>query len=153
MKELLLLNGPNLNLLGEREPGVYGAVTLEDIERQVRDICKQEGWQLKSFQSNHEGDLVDAIHEARHSSKGIIFNPGAYTHTSVALRDAISGVNVPMIEVHISNVHKRESFRHTSLLSPVSWGQIVGLGPIGYQLAAKAFIDHFKEDTDDGEAK
>jgi len=151
MKRLLLLNGPNLNLLGNREPGVYGQETLADIEHKVERTLQQNGWGFDAFQSNHEGDLIDAIHEARHDTTGIIFNPGAYTHTSIALRDAIASIDVPVIEVHISNVHKRESFRHTSLISPVTWGQVVGLGTIGYKLAAQAFIDHFREENEDGE--
>ena len=151
MKRMLLLNGPNLNLLGSREPGVYGQNTLADIEHDVEQTLEKYGWEFDAFQSNHEGDLIDAIHEARHEATGIIFNPGAYTHTSIALRDAIASIDVPVIEVHISNVHKRESFRHTSMISPVTWGQIVGMGTIGYKLAAQAFIDHFREENEDGE--
>lgn len=151
MKEILLLNGPNLNLLGTREPSVYGTVTLQDIERQVQSVCDPHGVTVKAYQSNHEGALVDAIHEAMSTASGIIFNPGAYTHTSVALRDAIAGVGLPMIEVHISNVHKRESFRHTSLLAPVSLGQIVGLGSLGYSLAAQALLDHIYKEEKHGE--
>lgn len=151
MKRLLLLNGPNLNLLGTREPEVYGQVTLGDVEHEVEQFLQQHGWSFDAFQSNHEGDLIDAIHEARHETTGIIFNPGAYTHTSVALRDAISSIDVPVIEVHISNVHKRESFRHTSFISPVTWGQIVGLGTSGYKLAAQALINHFGEENDNGQ--
>jgi len=151
MKRLLLLNGPNLNLLGTREPGVYGQKTLADIEHEVERTLKENGWEFDAFQSNHEGDLIDAIQESRQETTGIIFNPGAYTHTSIALRDAIASIDVPVIEVHISNVHKRESFRHTSLISPVTWGQIVGMGTIGYTLAAQAFIDHFREENEDGE--
>lgn len=140
MKPLLLLNGPNLNRLGKREPGIYGKETLTDIEEELSELVKGYNLGLDSYQSNHEGDLVDQIHQADGQYEGIIFNPGAYTHTSIALRDAISSISVPVIEVHISNVHKRESFRHTSLLAPVCYGQIVGLGTKGYKLAALAFL-------------
>lgn len=151
MKQLLMLNGPNLNLLGTREPGVYGKETLSDIERQVEQLAHSHGWGFEAFQSNHEGELIDAIHAARETVAGIIINPGAFTHTSIAIRDAIAGVQLPVIEVHISNVHKRESFRHTSLIAPVTWGQIVGLGTYGYSLAAQALIDTIREENEDGE--
>lgn len=153
MKHLLMLNGPNLNLLGSREPGVYGSETLADIENKVKQLADDHGFGFQSFQSNHEGELIDAIHQARESVTGIIFNPGAYTHTSIALRDAIAGVDIPVIEVHISNVHQRESFRHTSLIAPVTIGQIVGLGTFGYSLAALALIDHYREENESGETK
>ncbi|MCD5323530.1 MULTISPECIES: type II 3-dehydroquinate dehydratase [Pontibacillus] len=143
MDKILLLNGPNLNLLGTREPGVYGKGTLGDIETTLRTMVEGNGWAFDSFQSNHEGELIDRIHEAIGQDVGIIFNPGAYTHTSIALRDAIAGANLPVIEVHISNVHKREEFRHTSLLAPVCYGQIVGLGSFGYKLAAQTFLEQF----------
>ncbi|SET61544.1 3-dehydroquinate dehydratase [Salinibacillus kushneri] len=148
MKRLLLLNGPNLNLLGTREPDIYGQSGLEEIERDLQAFLIEEGWDLISFQSNHEGELIDAIHQANHQYEGIIFNPAAYTHTSVALRDAISAVNVPVIEVHISNVHSREAFRRESLLAPVCWGQIAGLGTIGYKAAALAFLEEDKRKDD-----
>ncbi|QGH34904.1 type II 3-dehydroquinate dehydratase [Gracilibacillus salitolerans] len=141
MGNLLLLNGPNLNRLGKREPEVYGSETLQDIEKNVRNVLEPYQYQLDAKQSNHEGELIDWIHEAEGKYHGIIFNPGAYTHTSIALRDAISSVTVPVIEVHISNVHKRESFRHTSMLAPVCSGQIVGLGSTGYRLAALYFLE------------
>ena len=140
MKRYLLLNGPNLNRLGQREPDVYGSETLTDIEQSLTELVESYGCKLASHQSNHEGKLIDWIHEAEGNYDGIIFNPGAYTHTSIALRDAISSVSVPVIEVHISNVYKRESFRHTSLLAPVCFGQVVGLGSKGYKLAALAFL-------------
>ncbi len=142
MGKLLLLNGPNLNRLGKREPDLYGNETLQDIENKVRDVIEPYQVQLDAKQSNHEGELIDWIHEAEGKYHGIIFNPGAYTHTSIALRDAISSITVPVIEVHISNVHKRESFRHTSMLAPVCSGQIVGLGTKGYQLAAMYFLEN-----------
>ncbi len=140
MGNVLLLNGPNLNRLGKREPDIYGDTTLEDIEQRVRQQLDARSWGMDSKQSNHEGDLIDWIHQAEDSYDGIIFNPGAYTHTSIAIRDAISSVTVPVIEVHISNVHQRESFRHVSMLAPVCAGQIVGLGVKGYELAASYFI-------------
>ncbi|WP_186575817.1 type II 3-dehydroquinate dehydratase [Aquibacillus kalidii] len=140
MKQLLLLNGPNLNRLGKREPGIYGSRTLQDIEQTVSDLVQTYGYKMDAFQSNHEGELIDRIHEADGVYEGIIFNPGAYTHTSVALRDAISSIEVPVIEVHLSNVHSREEFRHTSMLAPVCKGQIVGLGDQGYKLAALALL-------------
>ncbi|MRH43154.1 type II 3-dehydroquinate dehydratase [Aquibacillus halophilus] len=141
MNRLLLLNGPNLNMLGKREPGIYGVTSLEDIEDNLTKLTESFKYQLDTFQSNHEGELIDRIQQADGNYQGIIFNPGAFTHTSIAIRDAISSITVPVIEVHISNVHQRESFRHTSLLAPVSKGQIVGLGVKGYQLAALAFLE------------
>ncbi|KAB8128458.1 type II 3-dehydroquinate dehydratase [Gracilibacillus oryzae] len=139
MGNIMLLNGPNLNRLGKREPDIYGHETLEDVARIVNETLRPANHSLIAKQSNHEGELIDWIHEAEGTVDGIIFNPGAYTHTSIALRDAISSISVPVIEVHISNVHKREEFRHTSLLAPVCTGQIVGLGIQGYQLAAVYF--------------
>ncbi|WP_458412536.1 type II 3-dehydroquinate dehydratase [Schinkia sp. CFF1] len=139
MSKLLLINGPNLNLLGLREPEIYGRTTLKDIEEQLSEFAEGEGLELSCFQSNHEGSIIDAIHEARNNFAGIILNPGAFTHYSYAIRDAIASVDVPVIEVHISNVHKREEFRHKSVLAPVCEGQIVGLGITGYKLAVIAF--------------
>lgn len=141
MGKLLLLNGPNLNRLGKREPDIYGSETLQDIETNVLKVLEPYQYQLDAKQSNYEGELIDWIHEAEAEYEGIIFNPGAYTHTSIALRDAISSVTVPVIEVHISNVHQREAFRHTSVLAPVCIGQIVGLGTKGYQLAALYLLE------------
>ncbi|MBO8154814.1 MAG: type II 3-dehydroquinate dehydratase [Bacillaceae bacterium] len=141
MKRLLLLNGPNLNLLGKREPDVYGHTTLSSIVEELKIYVKKRQWELDAFQSNHEGELIDRIHQSDGKYKGIIFNPGGYTHTSVALRDAISSVDVPVIEVHLSNVYQRESFRHKSLLAPVCRGQISGLGAKGYFLAAQALME------------
>ena len=136
MTKILLINGPNLNLLGTREPEVYGATTLNDIERELKAQAKAAGAKLLTFQSNHEGALVDRIHQAHDEGVAwIIINPGAYTHTSIALRDAFTGTAIPFIEVHISNVHAREPFRHHSFLSGVARGTIVGLGVSGYRLA------------------
>ncbi|KIL44370.1 type II 3-dehydroquinate dehydratase [Jeotgalibacillus soli] len=145
MTRLLLLNGPNLNRLGLREPRVYGHTTLEQIEEKLTQLAKEHGVTLLSKQSNHEGVLIDAIHEAAAQKwDGILFNPGAYSHTSIGLRDAIASIEVPVIEIHISNIHARESFRHHSHISAVSIGQIVGLGVYGYELALSAMINHIK---------
>jgi 3-dehydroquinate dehydratase-2 len=136
MTKILLINGPNLNLLGTREPAVYGSTTLADIERELKAQAKAAGAKLMAFQSNHEGALVDRIHQAKTEGVAwVIINPGAYTHTSIALRDALSGTALPFIEVHISNVHAREPFRHHSYLSDIASGTIVGLGVSGYRLA------------------
>ncbi len=136
MTKILLINGPNLNLLGTREPTVYGSTTLADVERELKAQAKAAGAKLLTFQSNHEGALVDRIHQAKTEGVAwVIINPGAYTHTSVALRDALSGTALPFIEVHISNVHAREPFRHHSYLSDIASGTIVGLGVSGYRLA------------------
>ncbi len=139
MSHLLLLNGPNLNLLGTREPAVYGSATLADIESRLAAEAGSLGHTLSCFQSNHEGALVDRIHQARDEKVGyILINPGAFTHTSIALRDALLGVAIPFIEVHLSNVHARESFRHHSYLSDIATGLILGLGAQGYSLALQA---------------
>lgn len=138
MLSLLVLNGPNLNLLGTREPEVYGSTTLADIERLCLSAAQDLNVAISFLQSNHEGVLVDAIHAARGTHDGIVLNAGAYTHTSVALRDAISAANVPTIEVHLSNVHARESFRHRSLIAPVVLGQIAGFGSDSYLLGLRA---------------
>lgn len=135
-KKLLLLNGPNLNLLGSREPAVYGTTTLADIESAARAQAMAAGATLESFQSNHEGALIDCIHAARDEGiDAIVINPGGLTHTSVALRDALAAVAIPFVEVHISNIHRREPFRHHSFLSDIALGVICGLGPDGYRFA------------------
>ncbi len=143
MSQLLLLNGPNLNLLGSREPGVYGAATLAQIETELAAEASTLGHQLSSFQSNHEGALVDRIQQARREGvAGIIINAGAYTHTSIAIRDALLAVALPYVEVHLSNVHARETFRHQSYLSDKAIGVIVGFGPKGYRLSLLALHEH-----------
>lgn len=140
--QILVLHGPNLNLLGTREPQVYGATTLEQINTGLVDYAALRGASLSAFQSNHEGALIDRVHAARtDGTRFIVINPGAYTHTSVALRDALAGVAVPFIEVHLSNVHKREPFRHHSYFSDIAEGVIVGLGASGYRLALEAALD------------
>lgn len=139
--KLLILNGPNLNRLGKREPGIYGAETLEDVERKLDKVALLHGVELSFFQSNWEGALIDKIHEAEDVGlDGIVFNPGAFTHYSIALRDAVASVNVPVIEIHISNIHSREPFRETSVIAPVCIGQLAGFGTDGYELAFHAFL-------------
>lgn len=139
---VLVLNGPNLNMLGKREPGVYGTKTLAEIEAETTAFGTGLGLDVVFRQSNHEGILIDWIHEAFGSCKGIVINPGAFTHTSVALQDAIRAVGLPAVEVHLSNVFARESFRHHSYVSPVALGVICGFGPLGYQLALTALKPH-----------
>jgi len=140
MKKILLLNGPNLNRLGKREPEIYGNKTLKDLEERMTALGEESNLEVICFQSNHEGELIDKLHEAEDTGvAGIIFNPGAFTHYSYAIRDAIAGIKCPVIEVHISNVYERETFRHKSVTAPVSKGQIAGLGLIGYELALEAF--------------
>lgn len=138
MKTILVMNGPNLNLLGEREPHIYGSLTLDDINQQLSEAASQLGLEIRTFQSNSEGALIDALQEARHWAAGVIFNPGAYTHNSVALRDCISTISPPVIEVHISNIYARDEFRHKSVLSPVCMGKITGFGWRSYMLALQA---------------
>jgi 3-dehydroquinate dehydratase-2 len=139
MARILLLNGPNLNLLGTREPNLYGTTSLKDIETRLGQAARDKGHELLAFQSNAEGSLIERIHAARTDGTGfIIVNPGAFTHTSIALRDAFLAVGVPFIEVHLSNIFAREAFRHHSYLSDVAAGCIFGLGPLGYELALQA---------------
>jgi 3-dehydroquinate dehydratase II len=136
-KPIYILNGPNLNLLGQRQPEIYGRETLADVEADCARVAAEKGMSVKLFQSNHEGVVIDTIHEARHEACGIIINPGAFTHTSVAILDALNTFEGPVIEVHISNVHKRESFRHHSYVSLRAEGVIAGLGTEGYQAAVR----------------
>ncbi len=135
---ILVLHGPNLNLLGKREPDVYGHTTLDDVQRDLEALAVQLDVQVQHFQSNGEGALIDRIHDAMGKVDGIVFNPGGYTHTSVALRDALAGTAIPFVEVHLSNVHAREAFRHVSLLAPVAVGQVAGFGAASYLLGLRA---------------
>jgi 3-dehydroquinate dehydratase II len=144
---VLVLHGPNLNLLGLREPGIYGVSTLAEIDTRLVEVGKSLQVDVRSYQSNHEGRLVDAIHEARNLHQGIVINAGAYTHTSVALRDAISAVQIPTVEVHLSNIYKREEFRHHSYISAVVVGQISGFGANSYYLGLQAIVAHLQELT------
>jgi 3-dehydroquinate dehydratase II len=141
MVAILVLHGPNLNLLGEREPEVYGNVTLDEINRRLVDKGMELGLEIKTYQSNSEGALIDAIHDARKWAAGIVFNPGGYTHTSIALREAVAAVGLPVVEVHLSNIFAREEFRHTSLIAPIAKGTIVGFGWRSYLLAIHAMAD------------
>ena len=145
MPKVVVLNGPNLNLLGQREPAVYGAATLADVEALCQAAGQRLGVAVECLQSNHEGVLIDALHAAGRGVKsgevlGVVFNPGAYTHSSVALHDAIKGAEVPVIEIHISNVHAREAFRHHSFISPAAAGIVVGFGVEGYALAIEGLV-------------
>lgn len=138
MSSILVIHGPNLNLLGSREPEIYGSQTIEDINRNLEKLAQDEGYALSAFQSNAEHELIDRIHAAREQDVGyLLINPGAFTHTSVALRDAVLGVAIPFIEVHLSNVHARETFRHHSYFSDIAAGVICGLGSDGYEAALK----------------
>ena len=142
---LLLLNGPNLNLLGQREPGIYGSGTLASIEDGLRQEAAAAGAELDCFQSNFEGALVDRIHRAMGTSQGILINAGAYTHTSIALRDALLGVAIPFVELHLSNTHARESFRHHSYLADRAVGVVSGFGALSYSLALQGLIHHLQQ--------
>jgi 3-dehydroquinate dehydratase-2 len=141
---ILVLHGPNLNLLGQREPELYGRATLAEIQAALSALADQLGASLESFQSNHEGALIDRIHAAIGEVDGIVINPGGLTHTSVSLRDALVGSGLPFVEVHLSNVHAREEFRRRSLISDVAVGQVAGLGPIGYELALRGLLARLK---------
>lgn len=139
-RRITVIHGPNLNLLGQREPEVYGRITLEEINARLRAYAEPRGAELRIVQTNHEGAIVDAIHAARGWAEGILINPGAYTHYSYAIRDAIAAVGIPTVEVHLSNVHAREEFRHTSVIAPVCLGQILGFGWRSYLLGLIALL-------------
>jgi len=140
----LVLHGPNLNLLGTREPGIYGSQTLADINASLGKLSAELGCELTFVQSNSEGGLIDAIQNAGHGFQGVLINPAAYTHTSIAIRDALSAVGTPCVEVHLSNIHSRETFRHTSMIAPVAIGQICGFGPDSYLLGLRALFNYVK---------
>lgn len=146
---ILVLHGPNLNLLGQREPGVYGVVTLSDIDQTLEREAASLGVTVEGRQSNHEGVLIDWIQDARGKFDGIVMNPAAYTHTSVGIRDAIAAVNLPLVEVHLSNIHKREPFRHHSYIAPVAIGQIAGFGADSYRLGLHALVAHLRDHAGD----
>ncbi len=147
MFKVLVLHGPNLNLLGQREPGIYGQTTLETINQSLHALAKSLDVTVECLQSNHEGVLVDAIQAAPSHAQGILINPAAYTHTSVALRDAIAAVALPTVEVHLSNIHQRESFRHHSYIAPVAIGQIAGFGAESYLLGLRALVSYLQRST------
>jgi len=140
LKKVLVIHGPNLNLLGKREPEIYGKTTLEDIDNNLKKLGKAKGIVIKTFQSNYEGAIIDRIHDMAESFQGLIINPAAYTHTSIALRDALLMLTIPIIEIHLSNIYKRESFRHKSMIADVVSGQITGFGDYGYLMALEAMV-------------
>lgn len=145
MNNILVLHGPNLNLLGSRQPELYGRRTLAEIDEALTTLATSHQWRLRILQSNHEGELIDAIHEARGWAAGLLINPGAFTHYSYAIRDAITSVDYPAVEVHLSNIHVREPFRHQSVIAPVCLGQISGFGLQSYLLGLTALLDYLQE--------
>ena len=147
-QKILVIHGPNLNMLGKREPEIYGRTSLKQIDAEMESLGRQWGLTVSSFQSNHEGALIDTIQDSAGSIDGLIINPGAYTHTSIAIRDALLVLQVPIVEVHLSNIYKREPFRHTSVVADIATAQITGLGVNGYYLALRALADIVGASTD-----
>lgn len=147
MARILVVHGPNLNLLGERQPEVYGRQTLEEINRSLQALAEAEGVEVEFFQSNHEGAIIDRLHQARKAVDAVVINPGALGHYSYALRDAIASLPIPVVEVHLSNPHAREEFRHKLVLAPVCTGQVVGFGPYSYLLGLRAAIHLIREEA------
>lgn len=143
--KIMVIQGPNINMLGLREPSIYGAMKMEDIHKQMKAVADQSGNEIEFFQSNFEGEIVDKIQECFGTCDGIIVNPAAFTHTSVAIRDALAAVGLPVIEVHISNIARREEFRQKSLVAPITAGQVIGFGPVGYYLAMIGMIQIFEQ--------
>jgi 3-dehydroquinate dehydratase-2 len=140
MKKILVIHGPNLNLLGEREPDIYGKVSIQSIDSRLKEVAKANGADIETYQSNHEGEIVSKIGDARTKFQGILINPAAYTHTSVAIRDAVAAVKIPTVDVHLSNIYAREAFRHQSLVAPVAAGQISGFGANSYEFGLLALL-------------
>jgi len=147
MAGILILHGPNLNLIGQREPEIYGRTTLSEIDQRLKISGEEFGLEVRTFQANGEGALIDALHDAQDWASGVVFNPGGYTHTSVALRDAVAGITIPVVEIHISNVYAREEFRHQSLISPVCTGKITGFGWRSYLLGLQALFWMIEEEN------
>ncbi|CAI6062968.1 3-dehydroquinate dehydratase [Paenibacillus sp. JJ-100] len=147
MKRIIVINGPNLNMLGVREPGIYGTLSLKDIEDNIRRQAEKLGVSIAFYQSNHEGDIIDRIHAAMGEADGIMLNAGAFTHYSYAIRDAINAVKIPTVEVHLSNIHAREAFRHHSVLAAETIGQIAGFGEVSYELGLLALVRHLDKLT------
>lgn len=148
MKKILVIHGPNLNLLGEREPGVYGNDSYESINNEILEHALEKQFHCEIFQSNHEGEIIDELHLARKNFDGVIINAGAYTHYSYAIRDAISAIKIPVVEVHMSNIHSRDEFRHTSVIAPVCMGQICGFGKNSYLMAVDSLHYYWKESAE-----
>ncbi len=145
--KILVINGVNMNMLGIREPDKYGSMTLKDLEKDLYAYSFELGIDIETYQSNHEGEIVEKIHSAYNNADGIVINPGAYTHTSVAIRDALSAVNIPTVEIHMTNIHSREDFRHKSLIAPVCMAQISGFGFDSYKLGLKGLVNFLKSDS------